>query len=543
MKTIKPIVATLGALTLSLFTNACASDDPPPEEDVPSCDGGKCDGLDLPETAIAATPCDGIMIDKSGRNAKKVAGRLNDPIANAVFKKGTSCPTTYKEILAKLREADKAKCPDTSQGLSTRLISETGQLTGQPSLMRGVVTRECGPRKEHEIFFSLFGLQPNASSLPPNVEIIALDKSAGVFNYYEADGSGKINFFGNSKDMLKGPASGDVRRCANCHVEGGLVMKEFDSPWLHWEGDADIPGAQTFVDKFKADLGTKSDGINMESLVRTGNEIWNASKQKLLKTSTTTQDLLRPLFCTLDVNLGSATTGADVTRLPGPSMVSLLDDQLGFRSLQIDPADYKAQIAANGQVVAGVAGKKDTAFGYTYMMRSKISSDYVNQMIKSGLIDENLAKDILMVDFTRPIFSKDRCDLLAKIPNIPVVNNSLSTPTMSAPEIIRAAIVQGLGTPAAGTPAAELLASINNKADDASHVARVKTFSDACTALGSKKLTANALTVASLNRTIARGLPILEFQETVVSDNLSVPAETRLNPKTCELTTQFVPTL
>jgi hypothetical protein len=543
MKTIKPIVATLGAITLSLFTNACASDDLPTEEQVPSCDGGKCDGLDLPETAIAATPCDGIMIDKSGRNAKKVAGRLNDPIANAVFKKGTSCPTTYKEILAKLREADKAKCPDTSQGLSTRLISETGQLTGQPSLMRGVVTRECGPRKEHELFFSLFGLQPNASSLPPNVEIIALDKSAGVFNYYEADGNGKINFFGNSKDMLKGPASGDVRRCANCHVEGGLVMKEFDSPWLHWEGDADIPGAQTFVDKFKADLGTKSDGINMESLVRTGNEIWNASKQKLLKTSTTTQDLLRPLFCTLDVNIGSATTGADVTRLPGPSMVSLLDDQLGFRSLQIDPADYKAQIAANGQVVAGVAGKKDTAFGYTYMMRSKISSDYVNQMIKSGLIDENLAKDILMVDFTRPIFSKDRCDLLAKIPNIPVVNNSLSTPTMSAPEIIRAAIVQGLGTPAAGTPAAELLASIKNKADDASHVARVKTFSDACTALGSKKLTANALTVASLNRTIARGLPILEFQETVVSDNLSVPAETRLNPKTCELTTQFVPTL
>jgi hypothetical protein len=544
MKTIKPIVATLGALTLSLFTHACASDDPPPGDELPTCDGGKCDGLDLPETAIAATPCDGIMIDKSGRNAKKVAGRLNDPIANAVFKKGEVCPTTYKDILAKLREADKAKCPDPTQGLSTRFVSETGQLTLAPSVMRGVVTRACGPRQEHELFFSLFGLQPNASSLPPNVEIIALDKSAGVYNYYEADGKGKINFFGNSKDMLKGPASGDVRRCANCHTEGGLVMKELDSPWLHWDGDAtQIPGTEAFLATFANDLGSKQDGINMESLVKTGNAIWNASKQKLLKTSTTTQDLLRPLFCTLDLNIGSASAGAPTKQLPRQSLVSILSDQLGFPSLPIDPADYKAQIAANGQVVAGVAGKNETAFGYTYMMRSRSSSDYVNQMIKSGLIDENLAKDILMVDFTRPIFSKDRCDLLAKIPNIPVANNSLSTPTMSAPEIIRAAIVQGLGTPAAGTPAAELLASIKNKADDASHVARVKTFSDACTALGSKKLTANALTVASLNRTIARGLPILEFQETVVSDNLTVPDGTRLSPKTCELTTQFVPTL
>jgi hypothetical protein len=552
MKTIKPIVATLGALTLSLFTNACASDDPPPEEEIPSCDGGKCDGLDLPETAIAATPCDGIMIDKSGRNAKKVAGRLNDPIANAVFKKGTSCPTTYKEILAKLREADKAKCPDTSQGLSTRLISETGQLTGQPSLMRGVVTRECGPRKEHELFFSLFGLRPNASSLPPNVEIIALDKSAGVFNYYEADGNGKINFFGNSKDMLKGPASGDVRRCANCHVEGGLVMKELDSPWLHWEGDADIPGAQSFVDKFKADLGTKSDGINMESLVITGNQIWNASKQKFNKTSITTQDLLRPLFCTSDINLGSATTSATVSRLP---LNSFMNRRLAEQSVEgipmflfpeINPADYQAQIAANGQVIAGVSGKTDTIFPHTYVTPSEISADYIRQMVESRLIDEDLARDILMVDFTRPVFSKDRCDLLSKIPNIPVVNNSLSTPTMSAPDIIRAAIVQGLGAPATGTPAAELLVSIKNKADSSpsgAHNTRLRTFLKSCDALGSKKLVANALTVASANRTIARGLPILEFQETVVSDNLSVPAGTRLNPKTCELTTAFVPTL
>jgi hypothetical protein len=387
-------------------------------------------------------------------------------------------------------------------------------------------------REEHDFFFSLFGLQPNAAALPPNAEFIAFDRSAGVFNYYEADGTGRINFFGNSNDMLKGKGTGQVRRCAGCHTEGGLVMKELDSPWLHWEGDKDIPGAAAFVDKFKADLGTKADGVSMESIVVNGNREWNASKIKFLQTTSSAKELLKPLFCTLDINLGSATTRADVSTLPAKS---LLDVHVGSDSLPISSNDYKTQIVTNGQVIEGVPGKKDTEFPYTYVMTSVISSDYLEKLAESGIIDEDLAIDILMVDFTRPVFSSDRCDLLSKLPNIPAVDLT--------PDKIRAALVQSLGTAAAGTPAAELVASLNNKTDAAAHIARVKTFTDACTALGSKKLVANALTIASMNRTIARGMPILEFQETVASDNLSVPAGTRLDPKTCALTTKFVPTL
>jgi hypothetical protein len=246
MKPSCPLVTSFITLALSLGTTSCANDSAAtPGEDSPTCSGGKCDGpLDLPDSEIAASPCDGVMVDLSGRNNGKVAGRLNDPIANAVLKTGTTCPTTFKEILAKLREADKAQCPDTSQGLSTRIISETAQLTGQSSSMRAVVARQCGERKEHEILFSLFGLQPDAVALPTKAEFMALDTTTGVFNFYEADGTGKISFFGNSQDMLKGKGTGQVRRCAGCHAEGGLVMKEFDSPWLHWEGDKDIPGAQ-----------------------------------------------------------------------------------------------------------------------------------------------------------------------------------------------------------------------------------------------------------------------------------------------------------
>jgi hypothetical protein len=288
------------------------------------------------------------------------------------------------------------------------------------------------------------------------------------------------------------------------------------------------------VDKFKADLGTKTDGINMESLVRIGNELWNASKISLLKTNAPIKELLKPLFCTVELNIGSHAGGEDFFALPAEFFVDR-EFSASLFPFFADFADYKAQTIANGQFIAGVAGKQDTEFPFSHIIRSKISSDYAAQLIKSGVMDRDLLRDILMVDFTRPIFSDDRCDLLSKLPDTRVANLT--------PEKIRSAFVTGLGTPAAGTPAAEFLTSINNNSDTMAHSARVKTFADACSALPPKTLVANALTVASLNRTIARSLPIIEFKETIASDKLIVPMGTRLDPTTCTLATRFIPTL
>jgi hypothetical protein len=128
---------------------------------------------------------------------------------------------------------------------------------------------------------------------------------------------------------------------------------------------------------------------------------------------TSTKELLKPLFCTADINLGTTqppliftltsndnfAANAAVTRLPA---IAFFDSRVGGVPFKGEDADYQAQIVANGQFVKGVPGK--------------------------------------------------------------------------------------------------------------------------CEALGRKKLLANTLTVASLNRTTARGMPILEFQETVASDTLSVLA-------------------
>lgn len=506
-----------------------------------TCDNGRCD--DVPDDQVPATPCDGIMVDKSGAGHKKVAGRNNDALAKAIFHSGDSCPKTFQDMMAKLRETDTEGCTgDERAGIQTRLISETAQAAGTPTSYRAVTTRRCGGRGTEGIIFSLFGLRAGDTELPQGVEIISFDETAGVFNFYETDGQ-TLNFFGSSKDMLKGPGDGDDRRCASCHVGGGLVMKELDTPWINWEGHVNTPGAQELVDAHK-DLGTKNTGLEFEGVVKGANTKWNKVRIAELTAGDAPdlQQLLRPLFCTVEINLdngsdfdspvGGGTGGDQLSRIP---FDSLLDPQLkSFGSISINFADYDALIKQNGQTLQGVPGAIDTLMDYIFIERSAIDNDYVNQLKAAGIIDDDFIKDVLMVDFTRPVFSDDRCGLLTFAPE-------LAAGDLNAQKVREGFIAKlEAETPADGSPGAVLLASLKNTGDAADHTAKVDAFTAACTALGSRPFLENALAVTSLNRNKARDLPVIEFEATLPIDNQSVDDGARLDPKTCQLTNQFV---
>lgn len=526
-------VASLLALPLA----ACSAGDPAPDDDS-SCRTGKCDDLDKPDSEVPDSPCDGVIVDESGRDNQKVAGRLNDPFANFVLKAGDDCPVSLQDIMAKLRANDTEGCDPATDGagLMTRFISETAQAMGMPTNYRLITTRRCDGRPAHGLVFSIFGVQAGTPELPPNVEVMAFDETTGVFNYYEADGN-EIAFFGNSKDMLRGP-QGNVRRCAGCHTGGGLVMKELNAPWVHWEGHMDHPGAAELASAHAALLGRKSNAIEFEGVVSGGNRAWNQTRLDFMKESGSVKDILRPLFCTVEVNLDN---GADfespVRGGPGGDEMSsipfdsLLDPQLkGFGSISVEFSDYDAQIKANGQNVPGVDGAIDTVFDYVFIERASADNDYVEKLIAAGIVDDEFVKDVLMVDFTRPVFSDDRCGLLD------------FAPVLAADQLSAAALKDGflanIGSATAGTPAAELA---NNLASTGGHDEKVNAFTAACEALGSAKVVENALTVTSLNRKTARSMQVFEFPATFPDDNLSPAAGTRLHPTTCELTTEFVP--
>jgi len=201
MRSLTNLVTLCLAPALSLHVGCAAESVGDGDAD---CTGAKCDDLDKPDSEVEDTPCDGIMVDKSGRGNEKVAGRLHDPMANAVFRAGDDCPVTFQDMVAKLRVNDAEGCDgDPGAGMVSRAISETAQVTGAPTNYRMVTSRNCGGRDGHGILFSLFGVSAGDTEMPANVEVISQGASAinMTFVVREEDGPGVVRrlhdeFFG-----------------------------------------------------------------------------------------------------------------------------------------------------------------------------------------------------------------------------------------------------------------------------------------------------------------------------------------------------------
>jgi hypothetical protein len=531
------IASLAGALILSV---GCGSE----------LEGGDCARCDVAPDGgadLGPTSCDEVVVDQSGNNIPNVLRTLNDPFVNHVYKVGDTCPTTFAAIMEKLEQTDTAGCEGGSANVRTRIVSETAQPRGEAQTLgsdgsyRAVVTRTCDGRREFELTLAVFGLQVGGA-LPEAVEIMAFDPDQGVFNYYKTAGD-RMEFFGSSLDMLKGPgADGHTRECAACHTGGGFVMKELAAPWMHWEDRMDVPGAADLVSAHAAHFGQKTGGINMERITEVGNDAWNETRVRHLWDHGSVAELLEPLFCTVEVNLNNPTgfPGEELRNMPATALVdSFLRDR--GEGVAIASADYEAAIAATGQHVPGLAGHVDTVFPLAHIERAGADINYVGVLLDAG-ISEAFVEAVLAVDFTRPIFSDDRCGLLSFAPELALAERSAAS--------IRDGFLANLeaAPPSAGSPAAEFLANLRGDFDPN---AAIDAFLASCEALTGQRVDfrgvetsawmANLIQVVSLNRAKARALPVFEFPQTMPADELSVPAGTRLHPKSCELTTEFVP--
>lgn len=479
--------------------------------------------LDAPEPACEVE-------NGSGRAADDnfVSG-FSDPLAKLVLQPG-ECPETFSDVLEKLRQIDKSGfCNEGGRaGVSTMVVSERAQILDKPDGMRLVITRSCGDRAEHELIFSVFAGPGQFDK--ENAEAIAFDKEAGVFNYYAIEG-GEWTWHGNSMDLIREDASS---RCAACHTGGGLIMKELDSPWMHWEGHHDTPGAAELVDD-NEDLGSKDDGIAMESMVRRGNAAWIPSKVGKLVEDKDLKALLRPLFCTVELNLDNgADFGGDEFRFLGADF--FLDPRFRtFSSVTIDSEKYVAQMEANGQEVVDRNGSplkkdgeilRDTLFPFPFPERAAADDSHVDELRNQGIIDRDFMLDVLAVDMSRPIFSDARCDLLEFVPEGVDLN----------PVAISEGFARNIEAAApADAAAAEFLANLKDPADADQHGAKAEAFLAACKGRPSADMTVDVMQIASLRRDQARELPVFEFAETMPVDALGVDKRTHLDATTCEL--------
>ncbi len=546
------------------------------------CSSHATDGADSNEEAqTAGVPVCDVFAEKLGRNlTKDELTKLNDPVAKLILSGGT-CPKSFQEIQAKLRQVDTNNCKDDPAagpaGTQTRFVSNRSQLTGQGDDYRAVVTRACDGRNENELFMSLFGIQADATALPGDLELIAQDKTKGVYDFY-AHEDNKWKFFGNSEDLVGDgyncsadgacvPKAAAKTRCASCHVGGGLVMKELNSPWTNWSDTGPTPGTDQLFKTHVKLLGGETNGDALEGLVTGGNrDVWVPHRVEFLK-GKGTAELLRPLFCTTDINLQAGNGSANQDFFLDPEWSSVqVDAQTSINpSLRVtfDNTIYQAQLVTNGQFIAdgegrtceplnpascsplkkGGKGLVDTVSGFMYPERSAIDALYVRQLVTNKVIDEDFLHDVLAIDFTRPIFSPTRCGLLQFAPTLTAANMT--------PDGIRNAFKTSLaGKPGA---AADLAKSLADTKDLKSHGDAVDTFAKACTARSTadaKGFTADVLAVASHLRSAMRrtkanlsnnpskiqpGQGVIEFAETLPVDGLKESA-LALDPVTCART-------
>lgn len=507
--------------------------------------GGKADGETLPAACRVVDLRDGAPapgVDPGTLDPNE----LRDPLAAKVLVPGEHCPETFAATMAKLRETDAAGCDTERAGVMTAVVSEESQLTDSPQFMRSVTSRACDGREPFELLLALVGPHPQAPDLPENAEVIAFDRVAGAFNYYTIE-EGEWGFHGSSTDFLDAQSNA---RCAGCHTGGGLIMKELPNPWVHWEGAATTPGAGELVDRF-AELGELGDGAFMElDVVEPGNEVWAETRVTHQLRVGSTRELLRPLFCPVEVNLDTVSDPLGIVPtfvVPG---AALADPILAVSGVSIDEASYEQLLVESNSRIEGEDGKelhrpngdvaRDTEITFVFPFRSAADTRHVERLMDRGIITPELATDVLSIDLTRSVFSDARCGLLQFAPDVGPLVDEQDALTEELAQRIRegfvAALEQARTEMGALEPAqAELLHNLSTPDQEATHRARAEAFTDACRGRDKVEFTRDFLQVVSLRRAQARERQVFEFRATMPHDDLEVSADLHFDAQACTL--------
>jgi hypothetical protein len=280
--------------------------------------------------------------------------------------------------------------------------------------------------------------------------------------------------------------------------------------------------------------------------------------------------LLRPLFCNEEVNIDAVSSMGVVPN------DFLYHNEISPKSvLSLDPSNYENLLRAINQRIPGTDAT-DTEREFAYITPSRSQKDYLRELRTRGIVDDLFIKDVLMVDFTRPIFSDARCDLLEGF-----APTGLQAADMT-PDKLRKEFIDNLKGAPRGSAAAQLRAyfEASKKGKEGNHFKVAEKFKEACIdrtkdfvdiPLGSGTVKVNAfqrdvMRLRSLYRKIAfrdgeaddldgsdaHARSVFEFPATLPVDDIEVTTsaspdellrvhpQARLHPETCEITHEFV---
>jgi hypothetical protein len=369
-------------------------------------------------------------------------------------------------------------------------------VSGQPAGLSHSVERG-------DLLFGHF-LASDGSHLTSNtdgllVEVVAWDPSKQLFNFYELVKDSKTRraswfFRGDSSLVLddiqslyrqrtagQQPFQG-LLRCSGCHVNGGLIQKELAGPhndW--WTKSRPLPLGDLTPDAAIAKVFQGLvDADELAKVIRATSRRLSASPgyRKALQ-SRTMQEQLRPLFCAVEINIESDKDPVDA----GKSTVQIpagffADPRLGGASVAIPRENYEQALRQGHSQMPDPPGGSDA--DYAWLAPVKADSDIIltDALVEMGVIDNEFVADVLAVDFTNPLISTSRCELLKLVP------------AEGGPDFLARfqAALKGSSQPAAK----QLLDNLTDPKRDANfHRQQVASYLDACQKRASRPEAAN----------------------------------------------------
>lgn len=262
------------------------------------------------------------------------------------------------------------------------------------------------------------------------VEVMAYDFKKGIYNFYELVGtqSGTGWFYrGDSRDALLDnqslklkdkPEFGQRMRCSGCHASGGPIMKEITFPYNDWwrESRKLIFGKNALSTELESYMTTFIDAREFSTNVRKGMNL--LSKSSLSPGSM--KEKLRPLFCSTEINLYSDEKSFSETDhlVSVPSEIFVDPLFVKGKKLKLSKAFYLSALRKLGSQFPETS-LIDADHAYLAPGRSVSNTLEVKKLMGKGIVDEEFVLDVLSVDFKRPLFSSERCDLLKLVPENP----------------------------------------------------------------------------------------------------------------------------
>ena len=266
------------------------------------------------------------------------------------------------------------------------------------------------------------------------IELISWDYQKEVFNFYELIGTGNggrwfyrgdsLDAYLDNEDLKRQidpsqPQFGNRMRCSACHISGGPIMKEIEAPHNDW-WTASRPlgfgdnGTSNTVEKWLSELGSAP---QLAQSVKTGiDKLENSPSFTDFKQGLSLQEQLRPLFCTMEINLISGKIPNENPKTTwNVSSSYWVNPFLSQIDIEIKSETYfKALLNLGMQFPETNVVDAD----HPWLAPAKGYSDQkaIQTLMKNGLVDEEFVSDVLAVDFKRPLFSRKRCELLQLLP-------------------------------------------------------------------------------------------------------------------------------